>query len=254
MRLQLVAFLCIAVLTSSLCAEDKAGTAKKKKPKKDTAVIQLFDGKTLKGWNSTKFGGEGEVTVKDGSLILPMGSDLTGVTWKNGKSLPRSNYEITFEAMRVDGYDFFCGLTLPIHKGHASLICGGWGGGVCGLSSIDTYDASENQTSSYYAFKNKRWYKFRIRVTDQQINAWIDKDEIIDLQVSDHKFEVRVEIELSQPLGFASFQTTAALKNIKLRKLTKADLEKKPTSADPAPTKSAKESTKEGSPQEPKTS
>jgi hypothetical protein len=130
--------------------------------------------------------------------------------------------------MRVDGFDFFVGLTLPIQKGYGTLICGGWGGGVCGLSSIDTYDASENETTSYHAFKAKQWYKIKIRVTDEQINAWIDGEEIIDVGIDDHKFSVRIEVDASKPLGFCTWQTTAALKDIKLRKLTKADLEKKP--------------------------
>jgi hypothetical protein len=229
MRFHAVVFLCTALLAGSAFADDVAKEKEKnKKPKKDKNVISLFDGKTTKGWKSTNFGGEGEVLVKDGSLILEMGSDLTGVTWQDAKLIPRSNYEITFQAMRVNGFDFFCGLTLPIQKGYGSLICGGWGGGVCGLSSIDSYDASENETTSYRAFKAKQWYKIRIRVTDEEINAWIDDEEIIDVGIDDHKFSVRIEVEASKPLGFCTWQTTAALKDIKLRKLTKADLEKKP--------------------------
>lgn len=235
MRLHSVVFVCVALLAGSVFAEDATNEKTKvKKPKKDKNVISLFDGKSLKGWKSTNFGGEGEVVVEDGALILEVGSDLTGITWQDAKVIPRSNYEITFQAMRVDGFDFFCGLTLPIQKGYGSLICGGWGGGVCGLSSIDTYDASENETTSYRAFKAKQWYKFRIRVTDEQINAWIDGDEIFDVPIVDQKFTVRIEVEASKPLGFCTWQTTGALKDIKLRKLTKADLEKKPESKKPA--------------------
>ena len=223
------AWLCVALLAGSVAAEDAANdTVKSKKPKQDENVIKLFDGKTLKGWKSTNFGGEGEVLVRDGNLTLEVGSDLTGITWQDAKSIPRSNYEITFQAMRVDGFDFFVGLTLPIQKGYGTLICGGWGGGVCGLSSIDSYDASENETTSYRAFKAKQWYKIKIRVTDEQINAWINDEEIIDVGIDDHKFSVRIEVDASKPLGFCTWQTTAALKDIKLRKLTKAELAKKP--------------------------
>lgn len=228
MRRSLAIFLSAALLAGSAFAEDvseKKETAKK--PKNDKNVIALFDGKTLKGWKSTNFGGEGEVFVRDGSLVMEMGSDLTGITWQDAKVIPRSNYEITFQAQRVDGFDFFCGLTLPIQKGYASLICGGWGGGVCGLSSINSYDASENETTSYREFKAKQWYRFRIRVTDKQINAWIDEDEIVDIPITDQKFSVRIEVEASKPLGFCTWQTTGALKDIKLRKLTKADLDNK---------------------------
>ncbi|NQV26489.1 MAG: DUF1080 domain-containing protein [Rhodopirellula sp.] len=235
MRLHSAVFLCVALLAGAVGAEDAAeGKEKDKKPKADKNIISLFDGKSLKGWKSTNFGGEGEVLVKDGSLIMEMGSDMTGITWEDAKVIPRSNYEITFQAMRVSGFDFFCGLTLPIQKGYGSLICGGWGGGVCGLSSINSYDASENETTSYREFKAKQWYKFRIRVTDEQINAWIDDEEILDVPISDQKFSVRIEVEASKPLGFSTWQTTGALKDIKLRKLTKADLVKKPEASKPA--------------------
>ena len=230
MRLQTVVVLCVALFAGAVVAEDAAkGKEKGKKPKTDKNVISLFDGKSLKGWKSTNFGGEGEVLVKDGSLIMEMGSDMTGITWADAKVIPQSNYEITFQAMRVDGFDFFCGLTLPIQKGFGSLICGGWGGGVCGLSSINSYDTSENETTSYREFKPKQWYKFRIRVTDDRINAWIDGDEILDVPITDQKFSVRIEVDASKPLGFCTWQTTGALKDIKLRKLTKADLAKKPS-------------------------
>jgi len=73
--------------------------------------IGLFDGKTLGRWKITDFGGQGDVYVKDGSIFLEMGNDMTGVTWTG--PLVRMNYEITLEAMRVAGSDFFCGLTFP---------------------------------------------------------------------------------------------------------------------------------------------
>jgi len=72
----------------------------------------LFDGKELGQWEITDFGGQGNVYVKDGSIFLEMGNDMTGVTWAG--PVVRMNYEITLEAMRVVGSDFFCGLTFPV--------------------------------------------------------------------------------------------------------------------------------------------
>src|SRR5262245_58340085 len=73
--------------------------------------VSLFDGRTLAGWAITDFAGHGEVSVEDGKLILGNGV-MTGVTWTN--ALPRMNYEISLEAMRVEGNDFFCALTFPV--------------------------------------------------------------------------------------------------------------------------------------------
>ena len=219
--LTLTLMLAVASVSFADDAKKDDGT---KPAKKDKSVLKLFDGKTLKGWKPTEFGGEGEVRVKDGVLYLEVGSDLTGVTWQDPKKLPKTNYEITLEAMRVDGFDFFCGLTVPVKDSFCSLIIGGWGGGVCGISCVDGYDASENDTTTYREFKSKQWYKIKMRVTDTRIRAWIGKEEIVDQDIRDKKINVRIEVELSQPLGFASWQTTAGLRNIQVRKLSEKEI------------------------------
>lgn len=203
-----------------------AGTvsAPKGKKKADVKWTSMFDGKTLDEWSVTKFGGEGEVAVKDGGIVLEMGFDLTGVTWKKEKTLPRTNYEVTLEAMRVEGSDFFCALTFPVKKDPCSLVVGGWGGGVCGLSSIDWMDASENETTTYRSFKNGQWYRIRLRVTDKKIQAWIDDEQIVDQDIVDRKISIRMELDLSQPFGIACWQTKAALRHIRFRKLGPHDL------------------------------
>ncbi len=177
----------------------------------------LFDGQTLKGWKSTEFGGEGSVEVKDGAILLGVGADLTGVNYE--RPVPNNNYEVSLEAKRVDGSDFFCGLTFPVKKDPCSLIIGGWGGGVCGLSSIDGLDASENSTTKYRDFDNGRWYTIRLRVTDARIEAWIDKVQIVNQSLAGKKISIRSEVDASRPFGIASYRTLAALRNIRLREL-----------------------------------
>jgi hypothetical protein len=179
-------------------------------------AIQLFDGKTLNGWRISDFAGKGPVRVEDGKLILEMGT-MTGVTYTN--DVPTMNYEISVEAMRVDGSDFFCGLTFPVGKDPCSLIVGGWGGGVVGLSSLDGQDAANNETTQYINFEKGRWYKVRLRVMPNKIQAWIDEDKVIDVDTTDRQISIRLEVEESRPLGFSSWSTTAALRNIYLRKL-----------------------------------
>lgn len=179
----------------------------------------LFDGKSLKGWKVTKFGGEGEVKVEKGSLILGVGADMTGV--HTDRKLPLINYEIELEAMRVDGSDFFCGMTFPVGKSPCSLIVGGWGGGLCGLSSIDGKDASQNKTTTYGSFTKGKWYKIRLRVSDTDIQAWIDGKRIVNQKTAGKKLSIRKEVELSRPLGFATWQTTGALRKIRIRPIEK---------------------------------
>lgn len=181
----------------------------------------LFDGKTLAGWKATEFAGGGEVAVKDGELRLATGGDLTGVNFTG--AMPKMGYELALEAQRVEGGDFFCGLTFPFGEACCTLIVGGWGGALVGLSSIDGNDASENETTKFKKFEKGHWYKIRVRVTAAKIEAWIDDEQMLDVETKDKKISMRAgEIELSKPCGIATFRTTGALRAIRLRVLAAA--------------------------------
>jgi len=184
-----------------------------------TDKISLFDGKTLGQWKITDFGGQGDVFVKDGSIFLEIGNDLTGITWTG--PLIRMNYEISLEAMRVAGTDFFCGLTFPVDANCCSLILGGWGGAICGLSCLDYYDASDNETTQIIEFEKGKWYHVRVCVTPTKIEAWLDEEKIVDIETARRVIDTRIEVEPSKPLGIATWQTTGAIRNIQLRKLNK---------------------------------
>ena len=195
-------------------AADRPQTAKAAEP----AWQPLFDGKTLANWKPTKFIGEREVKVENGQLILEAGNPLTGITW-TGPELPTTNYEIALQAMRVEGRDFFAGVTFPVDASFCSLVLGGWGGTVVGLSSINGMDASENDTSQSIEFESGRWYSIRVRVTPAKIEAWLDERQIVNQDLKGNKIETRIEVDPSQPLGVASFRTKSALRDIRLRRL-----------------------------------
>lgn len=180
----------------------------------------MFDGKTLAGWRETQFAGRGEVNCQSGLLVLGMGDPFTGVNWTN--EFPKMNYEVALEAMRVSGSDFFCGLTVPVGDDFCSLIVGGWGGSLVGISSLDGLDASENETTKYYSFDQGRWYRIRLRVTADKIEAWIDHEKLIDVATTGKRISLRPgDIELSKPFGLAAWETTAALRDIKMRRVEK---------------------------------
>ena len=201
-----------ALLTD--CASQKSAPI----PKAEAGWVSLFDGRTLTGCKVTDFPGHGAVHCESGTVVLDKGTRLTGITWTNGP--PKQNYEIELEAMRVAGSDFFCGLTFPVGDAHCSLILGGWGGEIVGISSINSDDASDNQTTSLIQFDSGRWYHIRLRVTDEKIEAWLDDKKIVDLETTGLKITMRYgEIELSQPLGIATWKTTGALRNINYRRL-----------------------------------
>jgi hypothetical protein len=179
--------------------------------------ISLFDGRTLGQWKPTDFGGQGQVHIKDGAIYLEMGSYATGITWAG--PVVRMNYEITLEAMRVEGHDFFCGLTFPVGENPCTLILGGWGGGLCGLSSLNHFDASENETTRILSFENGKWYHVRLRVVPNRIQAWLDDESLVDVDTTDKKIDIRLEMDLCQPLGIATWVTTGAIRSIRVKKL-----------------------------------
>ena len=199
--------------------QDKPGATKNDSPKKraDEATL-LFDGKTLAGWKTPdkfEFEKHGKVQVSKGELQLGIGKPSTGIVYS--KKLPRNNYELSLEVKRTDGSDFFCGLTFPVDKEYCTMIIGGWGGGVVGLSNVDANSAVENETTSYQEFKTGKWYSVRVRVTDERIEAWIDKKQVIDLTREGRKFSVWWEQEPMRPLGVANWHTASARRHITLR-------------------------------------
>lgn len=206
--------------TDSLWAQDSKTPAKQESKKEDPKIQwkKLLPDSGLDGWERTNFGGEGEVEIKDGTLMLMPGGPLTGIT-KLGKDFPTENYEMQWSAQRVDGSDFFVGITFPVGKEHCSLIVGGWGGGLVGISSIDGNDASENETASFKNFRNGQWYKFKVRVDAKNITVWMDDEQILEVPRGDRKFSVRAEVMRSRPLGYCSYQTKVAVKDWVYRSL-----------------------------------
>jgi hypothetical protein len=181
----------------------------------------LFDGKTLKGWHETDFAGHGEAFCTNGLMVLNMGDPFTGVNLTN--PFPKMNYELALDAMRVNGADFFCGVTMPIGESFCSLIVGGWGGSLLGISSLDGMDASENETTRFQNFERGKWYRIRVRVTEGRIEGWVNNEKMVDVVTKDKRISLRAgDIELSKPFGVACWQTMAALREIKVRPVNKA--------------------------------
>jgi hypothetical protein len=182
----------------------------------------LFDGKSLNDWEMVDMGGSGEVTLEGGQLIINQGDSLSGAVYKKVEELPLINYEITLQAKRLQGVDFFCGLTFPVGdlKKCATLVCGGWGGSVTGISSIDDMDASSNATGTYQRYEDNKWYSFRLRVTTENISAWLDDKQIVDQDIKDRKVSLREgPIDAYMPLSITTFNTMAAIKNVRMKAL-----------------------------------
>ncbi|QDV38826.1 3-keto-disaccharide hydrolase [Tautonia plasticadhaerens] len=186
------------------------------------APLVLFDGKALDGWEPTDFYKPGEVAVEDGAIVLglsPASGGMTGIT-STRTDLPRTDYELSYRAKRVSGRDFFAAATFPVGETYLTLVNGGWGGTVTGLSSIDGADASENLTGTFREYENGTWYAFKVRVTDASIRCWVDDEQIVTFDPRGHHLGTRLETSFNQPLGFATWETSGAIKEIVIRPLS----------------------------------
>jgi hypothetical protein len=209
----MVIFFAVILLTAcSGGKKEKKAESVKSVPVSDFPLS--YDGRSLKGWEVTNFGPQGPVYISGEEIILGMGDGCTGITWQG--EFPRTGYEVSLEAKRVEGNDFFCGMTFPVGKDPCSLIIGGWGGTTVGLSSIDGMDASENETTTLMSFEKGKWYQIRLAVTNSDIQAFIDSARVVDFRFTGRKISIRPEVELSKPFGIASWRTTAAIRNIKV--------------------------------------
>ncbi|MDO5579896.1 MAG: DUF1080 domain-containing protein [Planctomycetia bacterium] len=186
--------------------------------------LSLFDGKTLNGWESCENYGSGKIAVENGSILLEKGKLATAIHYAGTQAFPNSNYEIQYKAMRTKGLDFFAALTFPVGGGFCTFINGGWGGTMIGLSSIDGMDASENSSSSYFEFVNKKWYQFRIRTTNKVVQVWIDDKEVITQEVGESSWTLRLEVESTKPLGFSTWESDGLIKDIQYKTLTAKEI------------------------------
>ena len=175
----------------------------------------LFDGESLAGWERTNFGGEGAVEVVAGAIELDYGSPLTGLTWTGPP--PEGSYDLEVIAARTEGTDFFCGLTFPVRDAHLTLVLGGWGGSLCGLSNLDGDDAANNDSQRLFRFEQGRDYRVLVRVREDVVDVLLDGAPFLHVPIAGRALSLRPEVELSRPLGVASFSTRARLRALRWR-------------------------------------
>ena len=73
-----------------------------------------------------------------------------------------------------------------------------------GLSSIDGEDASSNETTKIMGFEKNQWYKIRVRVRADKLEAWIDDQQMDDQNIKGRRISTRSEVDPSKPLGLST--------------------------------------------------
>ncbi len=169
----------------------------------------------------------GEKAAKAGVLVLGHGELLSIAKYEGKHPFPTDEYEISWEGIRLDGSDFFAALTFPVGSEEqcASFIAGGWGGWAIGISCIDGLFANENETTCSLPFESNQWYAFALQVNRHAIRAFIDADEKFHIALKGKKIGMHPgEIRKATPLGFASYNTKGAVRNVRIRSLKPGEL------------------------------
>ena len=180
----------------------------------------LFDGSSLQGW-SVAGGASGAVEVAGARLVLHPGEPMTRLALEPAvaSAFPRDGYELELYAARTSGTDFFVGLTFPVGDGGLTLVLGGWGGSLCGLSCLDGEDASANETKSFHRFDKGRDYRVSVRVLHGRVTARVDGEPIVDVDTTGRRCTLRQEVEACAPLGLATYQTEARIAGVRWRRV-----------------------------------
>lgn len=193
--------------------------------------LELFNGKDLSGWkNAFSASGGGAVrALSNGVVECGMGDPLSGIVYTNTPLT--MNYELSLEGMRVEGSDFFIALTIPVVTNYCTVVIGGWGGSLCGISCVDYLDASENQWSEGRNLANDRWYRLRVRVTPGVLQVFLN-DDLYAARVEygeSSRLSLRFgDIDKTKPLGLATYCTRALWRDFKLTPITALERDDKP--------------------------
>jgi hypothetical protein len=185
---------------------------------------RLLEAPLLQHWQSAGIEGEGSISLAGSEIVLGPGQPMTGVkftAWSN-MNLPLVDYAIEFEATRVDGQDIFAGITFPIRRLDtcATLVVGGWGGGLVGISSIDGLNANENSTRGEHPFTNGQWYRFRLEVRDEELKAWLEDRLVINASIKSRTISLRPgQIEQCVPFGVATYLSTGKVRGLVVTEL-----------------------------------
>ena len=205
----LVAVVLVAILTRDGPAPARQIPAQDAGPWKS-----FFDGKTLDGWRTME--PDCNVYAQDGQLIFEAGGMGTSIAWT--RAFPRVDYELSVEARRLEGSGAFCHIAFPVDATHCFLVVGGMGN-IVALDQVDKLDMHGNETTTRVDFEQGRWYTVRLRVTRERVVVWLDDRKVIDLSGAADRLSLPFAWKGLTPFGVGTWQTKAAMRHIKLRRL-----------------------------------
>ena len=156
------------------------------------------------------------VHAEDGQLIFETGGMGTSIAWT--RAFPRADYEVSVEARRLEGNGAFCHMAFRVGATHCFLVVGGMGN-IVALDEVDKLNMHGNETTTRMDFEQERWYTIRLRVTRERVVVWLGDRKVIDLSGAADRLSLPFAWQGLMPFGVGTWQTKAAMRNIKLRRL-----------------------------------
>jgi hypothetical protein len=174
----------------------------------------------LAGWTvytGNEFQKPGKVEFRNDTLSISAGDPYGGVSLAS--DFMKDHYEVSLQARRTGGNDIFCGILFPVGKDYCSMVLGGWGNSLSGLSMINGLFASENETAYPESFTNHVWVDVTLRVSPDAIRVFTGTNEIISQEREDRLIEPYPGLEVFEPFGFFTYETDAEIRRVRVREL-----------------------------------
>ena len=171
--------------------------------------IALLDGNSTRGWAASE-AHRCKASVKDATLHMEAGTTWGVVT--STRTLPKANYELAFEAMRVEGTGDMATVVFAVGPCRCAFRVGADDSKVAWLSNVD---GSASRVAGAPGLDNGQWHKVRLRVTDAKVEAWVGDHQVVDQPRIGHSFEL-AGVEGVAPLSLCSKAMKVAWRNIVL--------------------------------------
>jgi len=190
-----------------------------KLPERPGEWVSLFDGKTLAGWRVVEggeFAGHGPVLVDQGRIIIQRGPERSAIAWTG--DFPTVDYEVALEARREAGSEL-AEILFPVGPTRCAWSVAGWGGTFTGLAMLEGHGGLDNDTRRPATCRTGQWYRARLRVTKEKIEAWRDDEKWYDLPRAGRRLSQPYWLPFPDLFAVATWRSTLAVRNIRLKLL-----------------------------------